>query len=354
MKFKGGTAIAALCGLLAVMGAGVPLREVSADPFGSKHKGMSYAHEWRRAVQLGYGTDASHDSLRRLRALGVEWVSITPFGFQRTVADQSIRWGGSRFSESDARLEAVTRQAHALDLRVMLKPHIWLRPPPWVGQVHQQSESGWQAWFASYREFILHYAHLAQRTGIDAFCIGNELEGTTGRDTEWRSLIADVREVYRGPVTYGATTDEAERLTFWDALDAIGISAYYPLVNKPTPTRRELRAAWKPIVARLAALAARWRRPILFTEIGYPSADFGAWRQWEIGRDAPVNLAAQVAAYEAFFDAVWPQPWFAGAYWWKWFSDPAHGGPHDNSHPPQGKPAEDALRRAWGELKRGS
>lgn len=35
-----------------------------------RHRGMSYAHEWRDAKQRGYGSAASLESLRRLRALG--------------------------------------------------------------------------------------------------------------------------------------------------------------------------------------------------------------------------------------------------------------------------------------------
>src|SRR5688500_3089499 len=48
------------------------------------HKGMSYAHAMRRG--RGYGSPDSAGSLRALQALGVEWISITPFGFQRDPA----------------------------------------------------------------------------------------------------------------------------------------------------------------------------------------------------------------------------------------------------------------------------
>lgn len=313
-----------------------------------RHRGMSYAHAWRDAERRGYGSAASLESLRRLRALGVNWISVSPFGFQRAPDSPVIRWGGDRFSESDARLVTVTEQAHELGIRVMLKPHIWLRPPNWVGLVKFETERDWRAWFDEYERFIVHYAALAQRARMDALCIGNELDGTTTREADWRRMIQQIRARYSGPLTYGAGVDQVSGIAFWDALEWIGVSAYYPLVNERTPSRPQLVAAWRPIVAQLDVVAARWKRPVLFTELGYPSADFGAWRQWEVGRDAPVNLRLQAEAYAAFFEAVWPQPWFAGVYWWKWFSHLDHGGAVDNDHPPHGKPAEGVLAQWWG------
>ncbi len=278
----------------------------------------------------------------------MSWISITPFGFQRAPGDTTFRWGGEGFSETDDRLEAVTRQAHARGLRVMLKPHIWLRPPDWVGLIEHGSETDWRLWFSAYEEFILHYARLASETGMEALCIGNELARTTHREADWRRNIRRVRSEYDGIVTYGAHHDEVWDVPFWDTLDYIGVSAYYPLVDAPEPTRPSLARAWGPILEELSALSDRWDRKVLFTELGYRSAAHGAWRHWEIEPDAPVNLGTQANAYAAFFDAVWPQPWFAGVYWWKWFSFLDDGGPTDNDFTPRNKPAETALAAGYG------
>src|SRR5262245_29969248 len=190
-------------GLIAGRGAG----EIASFS-GGKHRGVCYAHSLRHGK--GYGSDESARALQRLADLGVDWISITPFAFQRSPLDTSLRWDPNRFSENDDSLCAATTQAHALHIRVMLKPHVWLRPPDWPGSIDPGSEQAWNAWFASYRDFILHYARLAQRTGIDALCLGNELEKSTPHAKEWRETVRAVRQVYRGPITYGATTDEAE------------------------------------------------------------------------------------------------------------------------------------------------
>ena len=97
-----------------------PSPSPSPDAFAAgKHRGMSYAHAMRPGE--GYGSEASQRSLRRLKDLGVTWVSITPFGFQRRAQDSTFRWfrGATGFGESDDRLVDVTRQAHDLGLKVL-------------------------------------------------------------------------------------------------------------------------------------------------------------------------------------------------------------------------------------------
>jgi hypothetical protein len=319
-----------------------PPRDAFAE---GKHRGICYAHAMRPG--RGYGSGDSDASLRALAGMGVRWISITPFGFQRTSDATEIRWGGQRIAESDERLRAVTAQARALGLKVMLKPHIWLRPPAWPGTINHATDAAWAQWFAAYRPFILHYAALARDAGMDAFCIGNELQYASLRDREWRDVIAGVRGAYPGPITYGATAEEVTGVPFWDAVDFIGVSAYFPLVADRTPSRDALAGAWRPVSERLRALSARHGKRVVFTEIGYRSADFGAWRHWEIQDDAAVNMQAQANAYAAFFESVWGEEWMGGAYFWKWFSHPGHSGPGDNDFEFEGKPAAVIVSAAY-------
>jgi len=48
----------------------------------------------------------------------------------------------------------------------------------------------WQEWFDTYRAFINHYATLAQENGVEQFCVGTELVGTSHREAEWRDIVA--------------------------------------------------------------------------------------------------------------------------------------------------------------------
>jgi hypothetical protein len=48
------------------------------------------------------------------------------------------------------------------------------------------------------------------------------------QDSHWRKLIAKVRTVYSGLLTESAIKGWETRCTWWDAVDIIGIDAYYP------------------------------------------------------------------------------------------------------------------------------
>jgi len=307
--------------------------------------GMNFAHSM--AQGKGYGTEASLQSLRDLERLGVDAIAITPFGFQRSSGDTEIHWvgrGRHGIAETDDRMRAVARQAHQLGLRVMLKPHIWLRAPGWPGSINHDTEGEWNAWFASYREFILHYARLAEESEIASLCIGNELVNTSRHERDWRRIIADVRRVYHGQLTYGANVTEVFDVPFWDALDFIGVSAYFPLSDAHAPTTDDLARGWKPIVTALERLSRNKRRPVVFTELGYRSSDTAVIRPWE-HRGGASNVELQARAYEAFFRSVWPQPWFGGVYIWKWESYPSHALRDDSDFPIENKPAAIVVRR---------
>src|SRR5262249_28895385 len=143
----------------------------------------------------------------------------------------------------------------------------------------------WRLWFDNYRRFILHYASVAQAEGMEVLCVGAELvSATRGHESEWRRLIAETRAIYHGRLTYAANWDrEFEQIKFWDALDYIGVQAYFPLAGGDHPTLDDLKKGWAPHVEHLAALSRRFDRPVLFTEIGYASAPGAAARPWAWG-----------------------------------------------------------------------
>jgi len=111
----------------------------------------------------------------------------------------------------------------------------------------------------------------------------------------------------------------------------------------------DLVEAWKKPLARLDRLHDRWGRSVLFTEIGYPAADWAAWRPWELPAGAAGNPRLQADAYAAFLEAAWPQPWLGGAYWWKWFSGAGEHGSDGRRDPFdfRASPAAEVLSGAW-------
>ncbi len=282
-----------------------------------------------------------------------EWISQTPFGWMRSADSPEIRIaaaGDVYWGETDEGLAATARAARKFGIRTLLKPHLWVagwHDSVWSGDIAMRSPADWQAWFQSYRKFILHYAGLAQKHSFEALAVGTELQGTTlSHEAEWRSLIREVRKVYRGKITYAANWDrEFEALPFWDALDFAGVQAYFPLTDKADPSLQELLEGWKGPVAMLERVAARQQRAVVFTEVGYKSSDRASVQPWLWKSDDKTNLQQQALCYEAMFRSTWARPWFKGVFAWKWFPGfDTSRSETDNNFTPQGKPAEATLR----------
>jgi hypothetical protein len=172
------------------------------------------------------------------------------------------------------------------------------------------------------------------------------LWGTSSRADDWRALIRAVRDVYDGPLTYAALTYfEPWQISWWDALDSIGIDAYYLLTLSNQPTLEQMKLGLQPAAFLLDQLAARWQMPIIFTEVGYMSVD-GSNRlpgHWQL--DGPTDPQEQADCYQAIFEVFSGKSWWKGVYWWSLDTNPNQGGLADRSYSPHGKPAETILRR---------
>ena len=271
--------------------------------------------------------------------------AIMPFGFIREVDSPEIIFDTERqwYGETKKGAKQYIELLHGNGVKVMLKPQIWIWRGSFTGHLSMKSEEEWKALEASYDQFILNYAKLAQETNTDIFCIGTELEQfVKNRPDYWKALIKKVRKEYKGKLTYAANWDEFQRTTFWDDLDYIGIDAYFPLSDEKSPSVEQLRTGWQRWKPSIAALAKAKNKPVLFTEFGYRSMDYTAKKPWLVDRDVDnVNLEAQVNATKAIMEEFWNEEWFAGGYVWKWFIEHQRaGGANDNQFTPQNKPAE--------------
>ena len=321
--------------------------------------------------------DAGAASFRRLASLGVTWVSIHTWDpLQRGLDEPVFAKPDRHFGFRD--LPALVRSAHAAGLRVMVKPHLemrgyepteeerrLLRGPDGearralVARVESQMAQGehlqhnriamrgeedWRRWFRSYESYVMPYAREAQAAGADMFCVGREMDSTVvRREADWRTLVARIRTVFRGPLTYSANFDTWQGIGFWDALDFIGVSAYFPLSDRPSPSLAELEAGWDRALAPLEQASRRFGRPVLLTETGFPSIRSAAKAPWREERVA-ADVWLQARCYEATLRAVARRPWIEGAYFWLWerTSPPAF---RDPSHAIVGKPAAFVMAR---------
>lgn len=272
--------------------------------------------------------------LQKLTNIGVNWISQTPFGWQRGHDSPMIgnQIGSERgwWGERDEGLRETTRMAKSLGINTILKPHIWLRDEEgkWRGEIEMNSEEDWQMWFKNYETFILHYAQLAEEEGIEMLCIGTELHRTcTEREMDWRDLIKKIRSVYSGDLTYAANfADEYEEVAFWDELDMIGIQGYFPIVDVEHPTKEQVLEGWQKHIEQLRSFSNAHNKPILFTEIGYKSTKEAGISPWEWPqrlafeeREALFSEETQATLYDGMFETLFNQPFIAGFHLWKWY-----------------------------------
>ena len=308
----------------------------------------------------GYGGTAYEGSgplqaLDGLAATGASWITVLATGFQTDIRATAIDFTGPR-TQTDASVERVIAHARGRGLKVMLKPHVDLTDDPdhYRGEIGPGfTDADWTAWFASYRPFILHYAAMAERTGCELFCVGCELGTTAVHAAAWREIVAAVRSVYSGPLTYADNQVEMslDAVSWWDAVDYIGQDAYPTLTTVTEPTVEDLLAGWTVFRARLQRLSESWDKPLILTEIGCRSVAGGAQNPWDWRRAGAPDMSVQAAFYEAACRAVDGRSWLRGMYWWEWSPDPDDGGPGDTGYTPHGKPAEGVLRTWYARLE---
>ncbi|MGF1467679.1 MAG: hypothetical protein ACFCGT_16260 [Sandaracinaceae bacterium] len=317
------------------------------------HRGVSVAHTYAQGGRHGYGTPRSRETLGELAALGVTWVSLTPFGYMRTLADREVHLVHDRpFAENDARLRREVEAAHRLGLRVLFKPHLWIGRGAWRGDLAPAGQGGWTEWFASYVRFIVHYAELAEELGVELLAIGTELPARgPEHEARWRAVIRAVRGAYTGPLTFAANWDRADGIAFWDAVDFIGVQFYPPLADGPGAPEGSMRARLAEQLDRIEARAAGTGRPALLTEVGYKSVigtEVSPHLWPERHGNPEVSDAAQAIAYARLVRALEGRDRIRGLYVWKYFSDPGAREEGDDGFCPRGKAAEAVLRTAFG------
>jgi hypothetical protein len=284
-----------------------------------------------------------------LKAIGTEWIALVPYAF--TDPEKGGVWFGQQqwWGERIEGIEACIKYAHQNDIKVMLKPQIWASHQ-WIGDLDFENADKWQAWEAAYTEYVMTFVELANKYKVEMVCIGTEINHSTDERPEfWRSLIKKIKQSYTGKLTYSANWDHYPLITFWDELDYVGISSYFPLDNDKTPDITNLQKAWKPICKDLKKYSQKVKKPILFTEYGYLAVDGCAGKTWEIEpkrKELPMNDKAQANAYDALWHSLHSQSCWAGGFVWKWFPEGlGHEGIPTKDYSPQGKVGQDVIEK---------
>jgi hypothetical protein len=316
---------------------------------------------FQRGVTFGDWGPAAYDPnlatqalLRLKRNYKVKWVTFFYVWMQADGNSTTIFPG--RETASQARLINAIQYARQIGLKVILRPYIDRNDGGWRGELTPTSVD---AWFASYRNFILPLAKLAKTYGVRGFIIGSELKTLSPYASYWKNLVAAARRRFKGFITYQANWDEYRRVSWWNVLDAIDISAYFPLNYNNTYSVRGLMAGWRGGAgpnwfAQIKALHKKFRLPVFFGELGYRTVAGGAIRPWDTKLPGAYSEEAQRQAYQATFKTWFKVPWFRGFDWWyfpqNYFVNPPRPGTKGGGHVPA-PPAAKTIKR-WYRKKR--
>jgi hypothetical protein len=280
-----------------------------------------------------WNSQSSQESLQALSRINVNWVTIAFQALQDTPQSTTIDYRDASLVNDEDVTRAI-RQAKSMGLKVCLKPVVNCRNGSWRGFISffdedVPGEPNWGDWFASYREYLVHYAKIAQREEVELFCVGCELVMTDKQDSHWRATIAEVRKHYSGPITYNCDKYQEDRLGWWDAVDVISSSGYYPL------------GQWDEHLARIEKVVKQHQKPFLFLEAGCPSRTTSPARPNDWTMEGPADGEAQLGFYREMLSAF-ERPWMLGFMLWDWPATlyPLGEAENNRDYCIYGKPAE--------------
>lgn len=279
------------------------------------------------------------------------WIALMPYGFMPSASSPNLYYDTPRqwWGETAAGIKATASLFQEKKIHIMLKPQIWVKRGVFTGTIEMNSENDWMQLEKNYRNFILHFAKIAHEENIELFCLGTELKlFVANRPEFWFQLIEDIKQVYKGKITYAANWDSYDLVPFWKEIDLIGIDAYFPLSDSKTATVVALEKAWSPLKGKLKNYSLKHQKSIIFTEYGYRSIDCTTAKPWDASSKGNYNPLAQGNALKALYSSFWAESWFAGGFLWKWFDNQTTaGGKSHTGYTVQNKKTETIVKNFY-------
>jgi hypothetical protein len=319
------------------------------------YNGMSYTSFGSNVLS----SSGSDQSLLNMSQVGTDTVALNFWWFQNSVSANSMAEDFSRYSSTMSSVAHAIDTIHSLGMKVLLKPMLDVSDASgtWRAFINPSDKD---QWFTNYTNFIGSFADMAQSKGVELLSIGCEMNTLeqSSNDTRWTNLISNMRSRYSGKLTYAANWNAIsqnvggyQNVSWWNQLDYIGIDAYFPIASQNSTTLAGLTTAWQ----NQANSIESWRasrgltnEQLLFTEVGYQSADGAARSPAGVSGSPAVDLQEQADSYHALLSVMTTKPWWDGAFWWSWETNPNSGGTNDSGFTPQNKPAQTILQQYYG------
>lgn len=312
----------------------------------------------------GYQSSEAKALVDHFKQIGVNYVSILVTWYQDGQQATMIAPDPNK-TPSDESLEEIIDYINGQNMKVLLNLHVddqhldrdYPSIDRWRGNFNPADSA---QWFNSYREFVAHYAQLAEINQVEIINIGSEqvsLEASQENVRRWIDIIRAVREEgYTGKLMYTMSRrSEADQqregslAMLWKELDYVGTTVHFTLSEDITPSVESLVKAWNPYKEAFENWGNTIQKPIIFTEVAYRSADYCSKEPWRWrGILGPEQIGegekCQQNTYEAFLQTFGQEPWLAGAFWWHYIP----GVPSDYS--PENKLADNIVNRWYGGL----
>ncbi len=302
-------------------------------------KGITFGAFAGRGSFEGKEAYQSMDGL--IERTAANFIILVPSGIQDTPHSEKIDYA-TQATMSDAELVQMIEYIHGKGLRVALKPTANCKNGTWRAFINffdkdVPCEPKWRNWFASYTDFQLHYAKIAEQTGCEMFIAGCEMVMSERREAEWRKLIADIRTVYTGPVSYNSDKYQEDNVAWWDCVDVISSSGYYPIDD------------WNSQLDRIEKVVRKFNKPFFFAEAGCMSTKGSAHvpNDWTVRGE--LDLEEQEAWYREMFDKAGKRDFVEGfCLWdWSWRQYSLQDALRDEGYDLYGKPAETVVREFY-------
>lgn len=273
-----------------------------------KIKGITFAPFSRENELYTKESRASFDYMTE--HTGVNLIILVPPGIQDTAHSEKISYSDA-VGFSDKELREMIRYAKRKGIKVALKPTVNCKDGNWRAFIsffeHEVvCEPKWKNWFKSYETFQVHYARIAQEEDCELFIAGCEMVMTEHREEEWRGVIHAIRQVYDGQVTYNTDKYQENHVTWWDCLDIISSSGYYPS------------GKWEQELDRIENIVTKYQKPFFFAEVGCMSRKDSQYEpnNWELTGE--IRLEEQAEWFEEMFTACERRNWISGFGIWEW------------------------------------
>lgn len=306
-------------------------------------KGITFAPFGRRNTLNTKEAKKSFDYM--IKHTGADFVILAPVGWQAHAHAEKIEWNTER-TFSDEELIDMIRYAKAKGIRVGIKPTVNCLDGTWRAFIsffeHEVvCEPKWCNWFQSYKAFQMHYAQIAQKEGCEMFIAGCEMVMTEHREQEWRDVIAAIRQVYHGLISYNTDKYQEDYVKWWDCVDVISSSGYYPA------------GKWEQELDRIERVVRKYKKPFFFAEAGCMSREGSKNVPNDWGLSGNLRLQEQTEWYEEMFAACQKRDWVSGFGLWEWAAvvPIPEKAKYDSTYQIGGKPVQEVIRKYYKEEK---